>query len=65
MTKIAITKSSFLFDEDMYTLDVQDVLTAFEGDPRFIRISKHDFIGKELTELAALVKITKSKSMNS
>lgn len=38
------------------------MLTAFADDPRFIRISKNDFIGKELTDIAALVKITKSKS---
>jgi hypothetical protein len=54
--------SSFLFDDDIQTISAQQVLNAFKDDPRFIRLSRSDFIGKEIAELAALIKITNSKS---
>ena len=60
--KKAMIKSSFLFDDDIKTISEKEILNAFKDDPIFVRICKNDFLGKELTDLASFVKITKSKS---
>ena len=60
----AIIKSAFLFDDAIDSLSPTDVLNAFEDDPRLVRISQNEFIGKDVTDIAALVGITKSKSKN-
>jgi hypothetical protein len=56
----AQTATSVLFDSDLSRLEPEDVLTAFEGDKRLVKIGNED-LGQPLSRLAVQVKLVKSR----
>ena len=49
----AVTKSKLLFDADYSNLKAQDVLLAFENDPRMVQIQREEALDVPLTKLSA------------
>lgn len=61
--KKAQTATSVLYDANLYDLKPQDVLSAFEGDPRLVIIKEGEW-RLPLTRLAAQHKLSKSRGEN-
>lgn len=51
--RCAVTKSKLLFDADYSNLKAQDVLLAFEDDPRMVQIPMEEALDVPITKLSA------------
>lgn len=57
----ARTATNVLFGRNVADLELEDVLSAFDGDSRLVRISRAEWLGGELLSLLANVRLVKSK----